>query len=85
MTEEEKECNCKPLYRTYRVTKMIIILPPLATCAAFTVGLHNIGTLISLPVEYIINGNIYYTIRNFNERTEYIQRTFYDISVCLIS
>jgi len=79
------ECNCGPLYRTYQVTKTIIIVPPLTVCCFFTMGLHNIGTAICMPIEYVVNGNMRYTAgKRFDHREEYIARTFYDVGVYLI-
>jgi hypothetical protein len=48
-------------------------------------GLHNIGTAICMPIEYVVNGNMRYTAgKRFDHREEYIARTFYDVGVYLI-
>ena len=82
------ETNCNnPLYRTYQVTKAIIVVPPLYIVTLTSLTLLMTGSLIALPVDYIITGDIKNTMGGytFDMRVDSIISTSAMIGCYLIS
>jgi hypothetical protein len=78
MTDHSTECYWyDPLYRTYQVTKAIIFIPPLVICGGVGVSINQVGSVVYAPIDYIINGDLCYTLESRRNRDKCIKEQLF--------
>ena len=80
------ETNCNnPLYRTYQVTKAIIVVPPLVVFGGISLASIKLGVFIVAPIDYIVNGNVHTTFSAVKRAETRVVKNIENIGNYLIS